>query len=727
MVFRQQVSRVAATAFAAAAFLAISLGTGCRAPRAAEIPTDAPPSIPALQPEAAARADALAWFGEGMRHEYAREPDSAISNYTRAAELDPDNEDLHLRIAVLLLQQKRQNESVRLMEEFVERNPRSEKGLMLLALIYRAAENAPSAERIYRKLIAVAPGKSEAYIELAALQIRQDRMREAIALLEKATRRVKNPADILRVLGAIHIQQAGEAGDSRQTALAIRALERALGYDPDDVALLYQIGDLYARQGETAKAIELFGRVEDIAPDNIPVKQRLAESLLQGREPGDVARVLSRLALSSPHPERVYFYLGDIHAAAKQQDEALAAYRKAAEGPNPEAAAFIKLALMRADSEASETIAILEQGLEKLPGNPRLMEILAYVHFTRTNYTDSLRYFEGALKEAEAVSGPDSINPTFFFNYAIAAQKGGDSPRAAALLQKAIVKNPAFLDAYLQFVFRQETEDEQRESVAVIEKIAELEPGEPNVPLYLGLLNSYLKSYAAALAAFERVENLVKDSPEQESVLDASFYFWYGSAAEREGQIARAEKLFLKCLELEPEHAEALNYLAYMWAERSLNLDKALEMVKKALEITPDSGAFVDTLGWVYFMQGDYDKALAEIRRAAELIPDDPTILDHLGDVLLKLEGEQAAIPHWSRAFVLDPDNEKLAGKLTEHGVDLAPLREEAEKVRQQKAEDKRKAPQGSALDMLLPSDADMLEPEATPVEEDQAPPLDVE
>ena len=162
-------------------------------------------------------------------------------------------------------------------------------------------------------------------------------------------------------------------------------------------------------------------------------------------------------------------------------------------------------------------------------------------------------------------------------------------------------------------------------------------------------------------------------------LLDASFYFWYAAACEREGQFEKAEQLFMKCLDIDPQHAEAYNYLAYMWAEKGVKLDQALDYIRRALKLNPKSGAFIDTLGWIYYMNGQYKEALEQINYAAEIIPDDPTIVDHLGDVLYKLGGEKQALPHWERSFVLDPENAKVAEKLFQHGADLDALRKQAD------------------------------------------------
>jgi tetratricopeptide (TPR) repeat protein len=248
--------------------------------------------------------------------------------------------------------------------------------------------------------------------------------------------------------------------------------------------------------------------------------------------------------------------------------------------------------------------------------------------------------------------------------------------------------NVAYLDAYIQFIFRDEDLNDPAQTISVLEHLALVRPREPRVFYYLGIMHNYMKDYGKAVAAFEKTIEAAGDSEEHRELLSAQFYFWYAAACERGGDFKKAEKLFRKCVSLNEEYAEAYNYLAYMWAEQGTNLEEALEWVNKALALEPESGAYLDTLGWIYYQQGKYDAALAEVEKAVAYIPDDPTILDHLGDILFKLGGVDRALPQWRRSFVLDPENEVVGEKLTDHGVDLAPLRIEAEELEEEEQTD---------------------------------------
>ena len=102
---------------------------------------------------------------------------------------------------------------------------------------------------------------------------------------------------------------------------------------------------------------------------------------------------------------------------------------------------------------------------------------------------------------------------------------------------------------------------------------------------------------------------------------------------------------------MEPDNSGALNYLGYMLAFRSVRLDEAQQLVLKALEIDPDNGAYLDSLGWVYYQQGKLDQAEGPLVRASERMGDDPTVHDHLGDLYLKLGKTREAIAQWQTSL----------------------------------------------------------------------------
>jgi len=122
-----------------------------------------------------------------------------------------------------------------------------------------------------------------------------------------------------------------------------------------------------------------------------------------------------------------------------------------------------------------------------------------------------------------------------------------------------------------------------------------------------------------------------------------------------------------RAIQLNPGNAAALNYLGYTYAEDGRNLNEAEQLVKRALDIEPEDGFYIDSLGWVYYQKGQYAKAVVQLQRAVNLTSDDPTIAEHLGDAYRKLGRELDARQEYQLALKKSSDSEqveRLKGKL---------------------------------------------------------------
>ena len=116
---------------------------------------------------------------------------------------------------------------------------------------------------------------------------------------------------------------------------------------------------------------------------------------------------------------------------------------------------------------------------------------------------------------------------------------------------------------------------------------------------------------------------------------------------------------FQRCLEIAPSFAQALNYLGYMWAEHDLNLEKARDLIGKALKAEPANGAYLDSMGWVLFKLKHPEQALDYLLKASQgLDKPDATVYDHLGDIYQALKQPDKAREAWRKSLTLDPSDE---------------------------------------------------------------------
>ena len=161
--------------------------------------------------------------------------------------------------------------------------------------------------------------------------------------------------------------------------------------------------------------------------------------------------------------------------------------------------------------------------------------------------------------------------------------------------------------------------------------------------------NESITHYSLALEKIKKNHHLVP------KILDRR-----GTSFERLGDWEKAEKDLLESLKIIPDQAHVLNYLAYSWVDKGINLDKGLEMLKKASELRKDDGYIIDSLGWAYYAKQDYVKAEKYLQRAVELMPSDPIVNDHYADALWMLKKDIQARYFWKYVLKLNDIEQEL-------------------------------------------------------------------
>jgi tetratricopeptide (TPR) repeat protein len=157
------------------------------------------------------------------------------------------------------------------------------------------------------------------------------------------------------------------------------------------------------------------------------------------------------------------------------------------------------------------------------------------------------------------------------------------------------------------------------------------------------------KNYTKSIELYEKSIVLKKDKRDDDWI----YYYNLAISQERAGVWENAEKNFLQALNISPKQPEVLNYLAYSWLEKKINLDKAKEMLVEAVNLSKGRGYILDSLGWAYFLLKDFDKAEEILQTAYEKEPSEAVIYDHYGDVLWTNGKQIQARYVWQNAIKL--------------------------------------------------------------------------
>lgn len=264
------------------------------------------------------------------------------------------------------------------------------------------------------------------------------------------------------------------------------------------------------------------------------------------------------------------------------------------------------------------------------------------------------------------------LSPNFDLAVLLASEIHNDRDRHEEALKLARMTpeaSPFYAMAQLRAAGSLEDLDRPEEAVALLKAFAEARPDLSAPLVRLGDLERRREAWADAIAAYDGALARLK----AQGIDDWAVHYTRGIALERSKQWAEGEASFLKALELRPDQPFVLNYLGYSWVDRGENLDRALEMIARAVELRPRDGYIVDSLGWAFYRLERYEDAVRELERAVELRPTDPTINDHLGDAYWRVGRLREARFQWSRSLTFDPDADlaaKIEGKLNSGLVD---------------------------------------------------------
>ena len=253
------------------------------------------------------------------------------------------------------------------------------------------------------------------------------------------------------------------------------------------------------------------------------------------------------------------------------------------------------------------------------------------------------------------------LNPKFKFNLTLLAKNyyvNKNYEKTLVILKNFNKKDEFYywfkIKKKAQIISKQQTEEASIDFInSKFEKI-----NDPSVKIVFDVanFNKNAKKYKIAIDYYDRV--LLKINVN--SKLYAEVLYRRGGSYERLGDYENSDKDLLKSLEINPDDAYVLNYLAYSWLEREYKIDTSLQMLEKAYEMRSNDPYIIDSIGWAYYLIEDYIKAENFLKRAVELMPQDPIVNDHYGDILWKLDRKIQARYFWESVLDLDETKENM-------------------------------------------------------------------
>ena len=501
----------------------------------------------------------------------------------------------------------------------------------LQALFEEETEGPDRALDAKRKVLALDPGFTDLAMEVARQYLRRGENSEAISVLKDAAKVPQKSGDPLVALAGIYLRQL------QKPDLAEKFGNQALSAAPDDAAPYQILFEIYKATSQSQKIESLFGRA---AKRNSPsadfwldlVDLRLRDIDRSGKDFSKVVELLDRAQKCAGDHAETLVRVGNAFVLCNQFDRAIPLYQLALTlRPKMEGLRDRLALLLLQTGDAAEAVKLVEEMVHENPLNFLAYDQLADLYLRANERSKAL----ASLKQAVLIAPPD---PKRYSNLIQLTLSSGDAGAAVGFAEEAEKAFPKLVE----FTF------------------------------FKALALSGARRHEEAIKAFEKI--LVEAGNSRPEILNGDFYFSYGVSAEQAGRFTKAAEALRKSIEIDPSNAaRACNYLGYMWADRGENLDEAEVLIRRCVEEDPENGAYLDSLGWVYFKKGLHAQALKALLRAAELLKeDDAVVFDHIGEAFEKLGRTAEAVTYWQKAFQLDPENQAVASKLDARSAKVA-------------------------------------------------------
>lgn len=433
--------------------------------------------------------------------------------------------------------------------------------------------------------------------------------------------------DLDSTAAAVYRDIATTYWQAGNTAAALEAAEKLSDAGVDDVDAQLFLGNFYMMAGRSLLARAAWERALAIDPSSEPAMLYLAAYHSSSETPEKAIDYWNRYIAQKPAAPEGYFQLGVVQQKTGSAAAAEASFRKAIslKPDNPEP--YLELAqLLEKDNRIPDAVAEFRQYLRLAPDNVTVMLYLGGVLYRAKDFAGAQELF----LQAKELNPADAITD---FWLGILAEERQDWPAAIRYFETVRAKDASSM-ILVRLSYYYSASKNFKKAAEYLQQVSRREPRNPNLHYLLGVAYLDMRKFRQADAQFRQVLEQRPDS------VDAHFH--QGVMYDQWGKFDKAVPAFERAIALNPRHAASLNYLGYSFVDRGIRLDEAAALIRRALAEEPDNGSYRDSLGWLFFKQGDTAAAERELSAAARSYPD-PVIIGHLGDVYAVLGRQEEA------------------------------------------------------------------------------------
>ncbi len=467
---------------------------------------------------------------------------------------------------------------------------------------------------------------------------------------------------------------------------ALNYINQALIISPSDEEYLLHKGQLLLALGNTNEAMQLFEKIIQIHPDNIQTLYNLARIYEEQKKSADALLLYEKIIDEFGFEQEVLRRAYDIYFSFKEYDKCIeiVGYFLKLDPYNKDF--WLRLGgLYQITGDYAKSLEVYKELFRLNPEDKSIQQELVKLYFYENNpgkgfsefakisgkdtltYEEKLQigeiYYNLIASEKEAVrvaknifeeiknSYPDKWH-SYFYLGAIDISENGNT--YIEKFEKAMAYADTNKEAYVQIAYSLFNKGDYEKSMSVIDRVYSISDYRMNYIYGLCLQRTGKLDEAA-----DYYNRALKIAPEDISLL-STLGLLYNTMKKYD----KSDEAYEKALKIDPENALVLNNYAYNLSVRGANLVKALDMIRKAVQKEPKNANFLDTMGWVYYMLGEYDLAEKYILESIALNASSSVVQEHLGDIYKAMKQTEKARIQYKKALELNPSSESIKQKL---------------------------------------------------------------
>jgi tetratricopeptide (TPR) repeat protein len=623
------------------------------------------PLDPKTLPAAKETLRAEAYYNFTMGHIYEQQYEatsspeyatSAIESYKKAYALDPKSQVIGERLAEMYWKAQRIHDAVTEAQEILKRDPDNVQSRRLLGRIYlrslgdvssgnAQSETVSKAIEQYRQINRLDPSDIESALWLARLYRLKNEHDQAELVLKGILKTDPENEPAVEQLTQLLM-------DEGKSTEAVTLLEGITAHTSSPV-LLDLLGDAHTQAHNLPKAEQAYRKSAELDPSEPSHQRGLGQTLLAEEKYPEALKVYEKLSDLMPDDSDIYLRIAQIYRELHQLDKAEQNLVKARQyAPGSLEVMYNEAMLYQAQGRFEDAIRVLSNAVTDIKGQSPalssrhrslsiLYQQLGQLYRDTQNFPASIYTFEelGHLGEEEDRRARMLIMDTY--------RAAKDLSKALQTGKEALAKYPADPAIRTSYALLLGENGQTDEAVKILK--AQLRGDAGDRENYLNIAQVYERGrhYKEAEQAARAAEMLPGQARENEMV-----WFLLGAIYERQKFFDKAEEQFKKVLAVNPKNAPVLNYYGYMLGDLGIRLDEAEALVQQALKEDPYNGAYLDSLGWIYFKENKLSASEITLRKAVERERHDATIHSHLGDLYSKTGRRDLAATEWEKSLV---------------------------------------------------------------------------